>query len=90
MAQAFHPHTSLSATIPYSIFNQVWSDLIKEHTNKIPKNVLGWPFVQDFGGWNMGDEMSNDFIFGRNYHPNEKGHLFIANKMLEGYFTLYE
>jgi hypothetical protein len=90
MAQAFHPHISASVVIPYNVFNVVWDKLIKEYDNKIPKNVLGWPFVKEFGGWSMAEKFDDNMFSRATYHPNKSGHLFIADEMLNGYHELYE
>ena len=88
MAQGYHPHTSASTSIPTDAFNQVWGELVEEYNDKIPKNVIGWPFVQDFGGWNMAEKLHDD-MWADDYHPNEKGHFLIADEMLKGYEKMY-
>lgn len=89
MAQGFHPHHSAHKVISNALFNKVWDDLIKKYGKKISKNVLGWPFVKDFGGWNMSDKLNKDMFLKTDYHPNEKGELIIANEFLDGLDKIY-
>lgn len=89
MAQAFHPHFSASEVIPYEFFNEVWEKLLEQYNEKIPKNVLGWPFDKNFGGWNVADKLDDDMLLSSNYHPNHRGHLYIAETFLDGYYELY-
>ena len=97
MAMGFHPHIGPSNEISFDYFNKIWQEVLSK-SPKMPENVIGWPFVKDFGGWNMSDKLgvsnrwsnsTDQHFFDTSYHPNKSGHLLIADEMLKGYDKIY-
>lgn len=61
-----------------------------------PIGVIGWPFIRAFGGWEFGlpEILTDDKIISRDperpdWHPNKKGHEFIAEKYAKEYKEVY-
>ena len=77
---------------------KIWHDCIMSDTSEsINENqIIGWPFIKDFGGSNMIQMLEDRFpvekfqVGNRDPHPNAFGHEFIAEQFIDRYSLLYK
>lgn len=78
--------------------SKIWHDCIMSDTSESfnQNQIIGWPFIKDFGGSNMIQMLEDRFpvekfqVGNHDPHPNAFGHEFIAEQFIDRYSLLYK
>ena len=94
------PLYTLQGLPPFPKHNQKFVDVFNMHDYTIAQSIglyenrfnneefYGWPYIPSLGGINYWDSMHNTKYSTDDGHPNNQGHVAIANKFLEVYESI--
>jgi hypothetical protein len=80
---------------PHILLNE-WLSCIAEENGDFYKEVIGWPFLTELGGYSMTEKLRQlysplEFQVSKfDLHPNAFGHEFIAEQFSSRYLDLYK